>query len=157
MVGAWEPQLETDIDAIGRRIRFAKRDEEKLGRTIFLIGAGCSISAGIPGATEIARRMVRETARRLGLGKEDDDAAAAYAALVRDRALTAYPKGDPGAAPDEAVDWYAVYDAMFRVHYTAPDDVRRLFGGLVETANGAVNWAHLCWGRSWRGTWFRPC
>jgi tetratricopeptide (TPR) repeat protein len=146
MDGAWEPQLETDIDAIARRILFAKRKEEKLGRTIFLIGAGCSISAGIPGAVAIARRMVRETALLLGLCETEADAATAYAALVRDGALTAYPKGELGAGADAGVDWYAVYDAMFRLHYTAPDDVRRLFGGLVEEANGAVNWAHLCLG-----------
>jgi tetratricopeptide (TPR) repeat protein len=146
MDGAWEPQLETEIDAIARRIRFAKREGEKLGRTIFLIGAGCSLSAGIPGAVAIAQRMVRETALLLRLCEAGADAAAAYAALVRDGALTAYPKGEPGAGADAGVDWYAVYDAMFRLHYTAPDDVRRLFSGLVEEANGAVNWAHLCLG-----------
>ena len=35
---------------------------------------------------------------------------------------------------------------MFRRHYTAPDDVRELFGSLMTEAKGAINWAHLCLG-----------
>jgi tetratricopeptide (TPR) repeat protein len=35
---------------------------------------------------------------------------------------------------------------MFGIYYTAPDDVRDLFASLVEEANGAINWAHLCLG-----------
>jgi hypothetical protein len=35
---------------------------------------------------------------------------------------------------------------MFRRHYTAPNDVRDLFAGIMKDANGAINWAHLCLG-----------
>ena len=147
MADAREPQLAADAAEIAHKILFAKEEDAPLGRTIFLIGAGCSISAGIPGAEEIARRMVCATARRLRLCGAEADAVAAYAALVQGGALEHHRKDDPTTAPRDAViDWYAVYDAMFRRHYTAPDDVRGLFGGLVEAAQGAVNWAHLCLG-----------
>ena len=41
-------------------------DGPRLGNTIFLIGAGCSVSAGIPGASVIAKRMVRDVSHHLG-------------------------------------------------------------------------------------------
>ena len=145
MTDGREPQIADGAAEIARAILFAKADDGALGRTIFLVGAGCSITAGIPGAAEIARRMVVVTARRLRLG--GDDAVAAYAALVRDGGLEHCRKDDAATAPSEAgIDWYAVYDAMFRRYFRAPDDVRALFGGLVEDAKGAVNWAHLCLG-----------
>ncbi|WP_287747551.1 SIR2 family protein [Methylobacterium sp.] len=134
------PRIDRSARDVAEKILFAREDDRELGKVIFLIGAGCSISAGVPGAVEIGRRMTREVARRLGRGSPGDDAETAYRALVRDEFLS------PAEGPAGGIDWYRVYDEMFRRHYAAPDDSRALFGAVVEEAKGAINWAHLCLG-----------
>jgi hypothetical protein len=54
------------------------------------------------------------------------------------------PRGEVPA--DSAIDWLRVYDQVFKQYYTQPNDIRELFGELVETARGAINWAHLILG-----------
>ncbi len=140
-----DPQLASSASEIAEKIRFGRANEDAPGKTVFFIGAGCSISAGIPGAADIARHMVQIVAERFG--NKTEDSVVAYSFLVNGEYFPARPKGDPKAAPiDENIDWHAVYDEMFRRHYTAPDDVRELFDSLVTQAGGAINWAHLCLG-----------
>lgn len=96
-------------DVIAPRIdRSAREDDREPGKVVVLTGAGCSISAGVPGAVEIGRRMTREVARRLGRGSPGDDAKTAYRALVRDEFLS------PAEGPAGGIDWYRVYDEMVR-------------------------------------------
>jgi hypothetical protein len=52
-----------------------------------------------------------------------------------------------GKAPtDSEIDWSRVYDQIFKAYYTQPNDIRELFGELVEAGGGAINWAHLVLG-----------
>ncbi len=142
-----DPRIIDDATEIASRMRFVRPPEPELGQTIFLVGAGCSVTAGIPGATSIARHMVRQVAGRFELCSSDDDIVVCYQALVADGQLDPpVPVATGVALTDSTIDWYRVYDDMFRRHYTAPDDVRKLFAGLVKEANGAINWAHLCLG-----------
>jgi hypothetical protein len=53
-----QPRLVTDVSQIANKIRFARHDPKIPGKTVFLIGAGCSISANIPSAIGIAKIMV---------------------------------------------------------------------------------------------------
>lgn len=123
------------------------RSGEGLGRTIFMLGAGCSISAGIPGAIAVAQRMVRVVAVRLNLCDGTADASECYYRLVAARRLDARSIANPkGSAPADAIDWYKIYDDMFDRHYATPDQVRELFDDLVRETKGAINWAHLCLG-----------
>lgn len=66
---------------VAESLMLAKRGDE-LGRTIFFIGAGCSVSAGIPTAPEIARRMVVDLCSRFGLARDGISPSEAYRALV---------------------------------------------------------------------------
>lgn len=59
------------VKDIASKIQFARRDSDQLGRTIFLIGAGCSVTAGIPAVPGIAKKMICEIARRLGHSPSD--------------------------------------------------------------------------------------
>jgi hypothetical protein len=102
------PRIDRSARDVAEKILFAREDDREPGKVIFLIGAGCSISAGVPGAVEIGRRMTREVARRLGRGRPEDDAETAYRALVRDEFLS------PAEGPAGGIDWYRVYDEMVR-------------------------------------------
>ena len=75
------PRLAT-VAEIADRMRFARPDAPLLGHTIFLIGAGCSVSAGVPGATSVAQLMVREVARRMNTCAHDVDDEGCYLSLV---------------------------------------------------------------------------
>jgi SIR2-like domain len=142
-----EPRLVGSARDVAEKMLFAGPRDGELGRVIFLIGAGCSISAGIPGAVKIAHHMTSEVGRRFKCCSDGDDCVAAYRGLVQRNYLT-----DAGAPvpladqSDDRIDWYSVYDEMFRRHYATPDDTRQLFGKIVREAKGAINWAHMCLG-----------
>ena len=147
MATTQKPEIVNNVSEIAEKIQFARRADGSLGRTVFLIGAGCSISAGIPGASDIARRMVRIAAARFGCCDEKADSVEAYKNLIAQKLFVPFPTGHPESDPtDETIDWYKVYDGMFSRHFTAPDDVRELFATLVVDAKQAINWAHLCLG-----------
>src|SRR5712692_5505031 len=60
-----KPKLGT-IPNVANAIRMAEDDDGMtLGRTVLFIGAGCSKSAGIPLATEIAKRLVVRLAKKM--------------------------------------------------------------------------------------------
>jgi SIR2-like domain len=137
-----DPRVVRDTSEIARKILFAQ------GRVVFLIGAGCSISAGIPGVSGIASGMIQLVAARMGYCEKQTDHIQAYKILISKNAIfSSFLAGPPGSDPtDQTIDWYKVYDEMFRSYYTAPDDVRDLFDTIVSKASGAINWAHLCLG-----------
>lgn len=142
-----EPRLVESANEIAEKMRFAGPRDGALGKVIFFIGAGCSVTAGIPAAVEIARLTTREVGRRFGCCSDKDDCVVAYRSLVGRKYLTDAGGGLPLAdQSDEKIDWYRVYDEMFRRHYATPDDTRSLFGKIVGDTKGAINWAHLCLG-----------
>jgi tetratricopeptide (TPR) repeat protein len=126
------------------------QDHAGLGRTIFFIGAGCSVSAGVPAVPEIAQRMVEEIASKFRVRPADSSASDCYFALLhKDRIKPCFRDGfDPkNGEPSEAdIDWHGVYDRCFEAHYCAPDDVRDLFARILSECHGVVNWAHMCLG-----------
>jgi hypothetical protein len=147
-----EPRI-ADVSEIAEKIRFARPRDGTLGKVVFLIGPGCSISAKIPGAVEIAKRMVREIALSFGccnkavVKSADIDILKAYESLIAHKFFDRFTNDDPSSSlSEETIDWFKVYDEMFRRHFTAPDDVRDLFSAIVNEADGAINWAHLCLG-----------
>ena len=134
-----DPQIGT-VGDIADRMRFARSDVLLPGCTIFLIGAGCSISAGVPGAALVAQRMAREVADRMGVAASNADADNCYRSLVAAKKLVDCSK------PGGKVDWYRVYDAMFKTHYAEPNDSRALFGRIISGPKVGINWSHLCLG-----------
>jgi hypothetical protein len=142
-----EPKIVTDVAEIAEKIRFARPNDGSLGKVVFLIGAGCSISARIPGAPDIAKKMVQVAAHCFGYCDQNADPVKAYECFIEYQSLCSCLKADAtDPLGDESIDWYRVYDEMFRRHYTAPNDVRNLFSRIMIEAGGAINWAHLCLG-----------
>ena len=134
------------VREVAEKIRRARNGEE-LGRVVFLIGAGCSVSAGIPGAPNIARMMVVEIARQFGICSDSDDSVTCYRILVNNDHIKDAGSGLPiDQQADHLIDWYRVYDEMFERHYSTRDETRELFNRIVQSTNGAINWAHLCLG-----------
>jgi hypothetical protein len=114
-----EPKIVESVADIAAKIRFAQAGDDALalGRVIFLIGAGCSVTAGIPGAMEIAQIMAREVAMRFGCHPPMAVDVVLYRALIAKRLLEPCLTGDADAEPsDTTIDWYRVYEAMFRQH-----------------------------------------
>ena len=122
-----EPRIISDISEISEKIAFARQNEKQPGRVVFLIGAGCSISAGIPDAKKIAKRMVRTVAQRFNCCNDGADNVQVYNNLVARKHFQRFATvSEETMLTDETIDWYKVYDKMFDRHYTAPDDVRDL-------------------------------
>lgn len=146
MAGVKEPRLVESVAEIADKIHMARRTDG-LGEVIFFIGAGCSVSAGIPSAEGVAKEMTLRAARNLCRPFDGTDPVAAYGALVAKRKLD-----DCGGICADAsgtmppIDWYRVYDRMFATHFSGRDETRELFHNLIEQAQGAINWAHLCLG-----------
>jgi hypothetical protein len=135
-----EPRIVTDVSIIADQIETAGPRDGRLGKVIFLIGAGCSISAKIPGAIGIAQIMAVERACRLRLCDESASCEEAYKRLVENGKLCTCLK------ENGETDWYKVSAVMFRDQYSSPDRVQELFANVVKKAEGAINWAHLCLG-----------
>jgi hypothetical protein len=143
----FQPRIVESAKDIAEKMQFAGPRNGALGKTIFFIGAGCSVTAGIPGAADIARRMTIEVGRRFRVCENDDDCLAAYRKLVELKNLSSAAANAPIAKlSEDMVDWHRVYDEMFERHFATPDDVRDFFGDILAKANGAINWAHLCLG-----------
>src|ERR1700734_2274114 len=103
----------------------AGRDKSALGRTVFLIGAGCSKSAGIPLVSEMARELVVQLATAVqGPADAFSDPESAYRWLLQSgRILDCQigKKNKEGASDNRAIDWSRVYDTLFADHYKTPD------------------------------------
>lgn len=133
---------EGDIAELVRSLQRAKFEAVDLGlplaRVIFFVGAGCSRSAGIPLASEIAQSLVPKLANAYALGT-DLDAEEAISLL---RGVGHF--ADAGV--DGKTDWYAVYDECFSRHYKTPDHARSIFKRAIGESFKGINWAHLCLG-----------
>lgn len=126
------------VQSLQRARSEARESGRTLGRAIFFIGAGCSRSAGVPLAAEIARDLVCRLASTYRLG-DYTEASAAFDAL---QSVGHFP--EISREPD--IDWYSVYNSCFQDHYKTPDHARTIFQRAVSSAGNQINWAHLCLG-----------
>jgi tetratricopeptide (TPR) repeat protein len=149
-VASKEPKI-GNIGEVASAIRLAaSQDKSALGRTVFLTGAGCSKSAGIPLVPDMARDLVAKLAAALqGPGSAPSDPENAYRWLLQGGKISDCQIGErpkDSSTDNRAIDWSRVYDAVFAEHYNTPDDAREIFSRFVESAEGRINWAHLCLG-----------
>lgn len=101
----------------------------------FLIGAGCSRSAGIMLAADIARKMVPELAQVLGAPVVDvatPDLALAW--LKKERHLSG------------SCDFGGAYNEIFENYYKSGRKQREIIQEVIQGANEKMNWAHVCLG-----------
>jgi tetratricopeptide (TPR) repeat protein len=149
-VASKEPRI-GNVSEVASAVRLAAaQDKSALGRTVFLVGAGCSKSAGIPLVPQMANELVVKLATALqGPASALSGPESAYRWLLQSRKISDCRIGEQpkdGAADHREIDWSRVYDALFAEHYNTPDDAREIFSQFVESADGRINWAHLCLG-----------
>ena len=126
------------------------RAEKGLSPITFLIGAGCSVSAGVPSATTIARNEVVKLALKL-TKKRITDPAKALIAVGHKGYLNGHMKFAKDT-PDQ-VNWGQIYDGLFAEVHTSPGEVSHLFKALLRDAKPKINWAHLALGELARLGW----
>lgn len=111
------------------------------GHAVFLIGAGCSASAEIPLAAEVAQKAVVRLAVAYGEAKVGAKPLDALKALV---AAGKFPaEFEP---EDEVARWGQLYSYVFSEHVKHPNEQRELISALVGIREYALNWAHACLG-----------
>jgi len=127
-------------DAI-RRDHHPDGGNKRLGNTVLLTGAGCSRSAGVPLAAEIAQKLSLRLAVRYNLvDQEEQRPEEAVSRLVSsDRYSSA-------CLHDGIVKWDAVYEEVFTRHYRSPKETRAIFSEILDDREISMNWAHLCIG-----------
>ena len=125
-----------DASDIVRALQRAKgrKGDAWWGGVIFLIGAGCSKSAGIPLGEEIAREAALDLARRYSNGDFSSDSS--DEAL---RWLCQHHHLAPGTK------WAQAYGQIFEAHYTDPAQQRSIILSATTRGRG-INWAHICLG-----------
>ena len=128
----------------------AEQGEELVGRgrAIFLVGAGCSVSAGIPLASAVAKRAVVKLAKDYmpmdPLRSPARDPADPIEAL---EALVDYKHVPRRFKPESQVArWGELYSYLFSEHIKHPNHQREFITGLVGTREFELNWSHACLG-----------
>jgi tetratricopeptide (TPR) repeat protein len=121
-----------------RALQLAKGDKvHPRGKAIFLVGAGCSKSAGIPLGSEIVDECVKDLAKTYSQGLSELENA------TTDEALAWLKENDyflNDSKPDE------LYGYIFENHYPAPPQQQRIIFQAIQRCDGKINWAHLCLG-----------
>lgn len=143
-----EPQIGS-VAELASRARLS-RNPQGLAPITFLIGAGCSVSAGVPAVITIGKDEVVRLAHKL-TGKMQNDPAKALIVV----ADNGYLKGHQEIArnsPDQ-LEWGAIYDTLFAEVHTSPSEVSRLFKSIIKDARPKINWAHLALGELARLNW----
>ena len=150
-----------DVKALARDLLLAKDaepDESKgdlpldvsetsgrRGRAIVLLGAGCSFSAGIPLATDVAKRCACLLYQRYGIagskkvGSTNSDAA--LKALIAEGVVPPRFRSDDGRG-----DWAELYKYFFADHLKSPNQQREIISRIIGEGQYALNWAHACLG-----------
>jgi hypothetical protein len=115
--------------------------DNEWGRAIVLLGAGCSMTAGIPLASGVAERATVHLAERYGLGVVGGNATDALRALI-DADYFPSRFGAEAGGPH----WGPLYTYIFSDHIKHPVEQRRFIGSLIRRDGVALNWAHVCLG-----------
>lgn len=145
-----EPQLGT-IQNLASRLQLHKKPDG-LAPVTFLIGAGCSVSAGIPAVNTIAKQTVTELSLRL-TGATPQSAEEALINLARHGYFQGHTK--VARTAPTTLDWGQVYDTIFSEIHVSPSEVANFFKTLIRGAKPRLNWAHLCLGELARQNYIR--
>jgi hypothetical protein len=139
-INSIEPGLE--IEHLSHSLLIAKGNsaEGDWGRAIFLIGAGCSRSAGIPMAGGVAQMCVRKLVSLYSQKEENiEDENLAYKWL--------YDNGHLDKSKwSEEPDWAKLYGELFANHFKSDGQQREIILEAIKKGENKINWAHLCLG-----------
>lgn len=109
--------------------------ENDSGKAVFLIGAGCSVSAGIPLGRDLAKLAARKLADFYSHGQQ--------CAPEPEHALN-WLKGHDYIR--EEVTWKNLYGVIFEDHFRSPQEQQEIVQQAINEGRGFINWAHLCLG-----------
>jgi len=142
-----DPVIKTLVD-LANDLTLARDDadgpRQGRGRAIFLVGAGCSVSAGIPAAPGVAKRCALYLARSYSRGafQENDSDAALEWLRANNRVVLS---GDLAIKPDSS-HWKHLYSYFFESHLKSPNAQRDVINEIIDEAQDGLNWAHACLG-----------
>lgn len=152
------PRL-VDVEHVANALERAWDIAPERGRAVFLIGAGCSVSAGIPAAAGVARHAAIKLAyaysRRKTEGRFEADTDNLSDAAELDRIGRAALEwllddgrvlGDLPRTDADEPDWAALYLYFFENHLLSSNEQRDLISEVVALAGDRLNWAHACLG-----------
>jgi hypothetical protein len=115
------------------------------GRAIFLVGAGCSASAGIPLAAQVAQECVKILARRYSPPKgEIKEYGSATDGLINLIGKGMIPRRYNSSATEP--DWVGLYTYLFAEHLKSPNHQREVISSVIGERQFSLNWAHACLG-----------
>jgi signal transduction histidine kinase len=138
--------IENIADAMWRD-HVSKAGARRIGQTVLLVGAGCSRSAGVPLAREIAQELTVRLATSYGLVEPTcEDPLRACDALIGAKKFPISARLENPNSKDDPFDWNALYDHIFTDHYATPKEVQPLFAEFCDRAGGKINWANVCIG-----------
>ena len=104
---------------------------------MFLIGAGCSASAGVPLASEIAQECAISLFRQYSSTKSKS--------VNASRALKWLKEKNHLTDRKEAT-WADYYSEIFEKHFRSDPQQREIIQRSVAKASGKINWTHICLG-----------
>ncbi len=124
------------VSDVVRNLQRSHRDaEHPCGNAVFLIGAGCSRSAGIPLAAEIVDEcMIKLTERYSNDTVIATNPDAAFLWLKEN-----------GHIPGD-IDRPNLYGYLFELHFQDPTEQQVIVLSTIEKGTKAINWSHLCLG-----------
>lgn len=127
------PQI-NEVTNLTEDMMRGRGNEIGYGKAVFLIGAGCSVSAGIPLGRDLAKLAARKLARFYSHGQQ--------CAPEPEHALN-WLKGH-GYIRQE-VTWEDSYGDIFK-HFRSPQEQHEIVQQAINEGRGFINWAHLCLG-----------
>lgn len=122
-----------------------KPESRKRGRAIFFVGAGCSVSAGIKAAPDVARLCAVKLARTYSRGAfsgADDAHDEALHWLIEEHRIELGSDLMPTA---NGSHWGHLYSYFFERHLKSPNQQRDIINEIIDAGKG-LNWAHACLG-----------
>lgn len=122
----------------------AEGPEQGRGGAIFLVGAGCSVTAGIPAAPDVARHCALHLAHKYSRGEfTDNEADGALEWLVKNSRVEL-----PGdfTLEEDGSHWANLYSYFFEAHLKSPNQQRDIINEIIDSAKDGLNWAHACLG-----------
>jgi hypothetical protein len=138
----------TTVEHLADALVLAKPDPEKPsggpGGAVFLIGAGCSVTAGIKPASEVAKYCATKLAYKLSGGAfTGDDSGAALAWLMQKKKVELKPSMTP---KEDGSHWGGLYSYFFEAHFQSANMQRELINEIIDLGCDKLNWAHACLG-----------
>lgn len=133
---------EKEVKDLVKDLRLAAGDPNKQdwGRAVFLIGAGCSYSAGIPLAGGIAQGCVIKLANLYSAGQFQTEDPHEALKWLHDKEMI-----DEGWYSDDP-SWGGLYNKIFEEHFKSDPQQREIILDAINKSGEKINWAHLCLG-----------